>query len=99
MDVPMRSAMSMFVGADGKVHMVYSDVIDLREIGHLKVERISEIQWNEALQCHEVEWREVSICRVVMQGSGRFVTYREAQAWEVQQVNGAFERMHRVVGV
>lgn len=78
----------IYLRPDGVFECLYTDVIDLHELGMLKVERVSTVEFSGELQCWMVAWTERMDC-MSKEGVAYFGKRDEALAWEVEQVQFA----------
>lgn len=82
---------------DGVAKLIYDETIDVKDVGHVKVDRVSDVVWSEELQCWRVVWQENRM--LTLKGESPYFESRvEAIAWEVEQIHRAFEQAHNIVG-
>ena len=64
------------IAPDGNTKSLYSDKLDMRTLGHMTVERASQIEWDEARQTWFVQFPDGAVLR-------DFKTRDEALACEI----------------
>lgn len=87
----------VYLRPDGSFECVYSDVVDVSELGRVEIERASHVEFDNGLQCWVVEWTErMDILR--KEGKAYFEKRDEALAWEVEQINAVMAEGYGLVG-
>ena len=83
---------TVFAESDGSVRCVYTEAVDLSEIGKLYIDRASHVEFDHASQCWTVTWTEASEMR--RSDCAKFLTRTEALRWEEEQLIAAMAKAY-----
>ena len=83
---------SIFVETNGSVRCVYTEAVDLSEIGKLYIDRASHVEFDNLAQCWVVTWTEASEMR--HSDCAKFLTRTEALQWEEAQLIAAMAKAY-----
>jgi len=85
---------TIFAEKNGSVRCVYTEAVDLSEIGKLYIDRASHVEYDNVSKCWRVTWTEASEVRCG--DSAKFASRTEALQWEEKQLIAAMARAHGV---